>query len=262
MAANALVHTPSHVVGVRHIGLKDIGIALRQGFDDYRAKRGEMLFLGLIYPIVGLIAVGITFGRVDMLPLAFPLVAGLTLMGPPLASGFYELARRREHGLDAGWKHVLDVFKTPPFAHIAVLTLFMGALFGLWLLCAYAVYSATLGADPPADTLEFWTRLFGTPQGWAMIVVGNLVGLAFAMAALAVAAVSFPMLVDQRAGPLTAAETSLRVAAANPGTMIAWGLTVAFLLVLGSIPLFIGLAVVLPVLGYATWHLYTRAVER
>jgi uncharacterized membrane protein len=264
MAADALVHShsPSHLVGVRKIGFEDLKIALRQGFDDYRAKRGEMLFLGLLYPIVGLVACGITFGRVDLLPLAFPLVAGITLMGPPMASGFYELARRREQGEDAGWKYALDVFKNPPFASIAVLTLFMAALFGLWLLCAWAVYSATLGADPPGDTLEFWSRLFGSPQGWAMIVIGNLVGAAFAVAAMAVSAISFPMLVDRHHGPLTSAETSLRVTANNPVTMGTWGLIVAFLLVLGSIPLFIGLAVVLPVLGYATWHLYTRAVER
>jgi len=263
MAATTIVQTstPTHSVNVRRIGMEDLKIALRRGFADYRAKRGEMVFLGLIYPIVGLIACAITFERVDMLPLAFPLLAGVTLMGPPMASGFYELARRRERGEDAGWKHALDVLKTPPFSSIAILTLFVAALFGLWLLCAWGVYSATLGAEPPADGLEFWSRLFTTPQGWTMIVVGNLIGLGFAVVALAVSVISFPMLVDRRAGPLTAAETSLKAVTTNPVTFGTWGLMVAGLLVLGSIPLFIGLAVVLPVLGYATWHLYRRVVE-
>ncbi|MGC1304039.1 MAG: DUF2189 domain-containing protein [Caulobacteraceae bacterium] len=263
MAANAIVHapTPAHLVGVRRIGFEDLKIALQRGFADYRAKRGEMLFLGVIYPIVGLLACGITFERVDMLPLAFPLVAGITLMGPPLASGFYELARRRERGEDTGWKHALDVLKTPPFASIAILTLFTAALFGLWLLCAWAIYTVTLGIEPPTTAGDFWLRLFNTTEGWTMILVGNLIGLVFAIASLAVSAVSFPMLVDRRAGPLTAAETSLRAVAANPVAFGTWGLIVAGLLVLGSIPLFIGLAVVLPVLGYSTWHLYSRAVE-
>jgi uncharacterized membrane protein len=245
---------------VRRIGLADIRIALRKGLDDFRAERGELLFLGVIYPVVGLLACLLTF-RADLLPLAFPIAAGVSLMGPPLASGFYELARRRERGEDASWGRAFEVLKTPPFAAIAVLTAFVAALFGLWLLCAYGVYAATLGANPDTAA-NFWGSLFTTSDGWTMIVVGNLVGAAFALVVLIVSAVSFPMLVDRKAGPLTAAETSIRAVAKSPGTFALWGLTIAALLVLGSIPLFVGLAVVLPVLGYATWHLYTLAVVR
>jgi uncharacterized membrane protein len=247
-------------VEVRRIGMADVRIALRQGFDDFRAERGELLFLGVIYPVVGLLACLLTF-RTDLLPLAFPIAAGVSLMGPPLASGFYELARRREEGRDASWGRAFEVLKTPPFAAIVVLTAFVAALFGLWILCAYGVYAATVGATPELAA-NFWGSLFTTSAGWTMIVVGNLIGAAFAVVVLVVSAVSFPMLVDGRAGPLTAAETSLRAVAKSPGTFAAWGVTVGALLVLGSIPLFVGLAVVLPVLGYATWHLYTRAVVR
>lgn len=245
---------------VRKLKLEDLRIALAQGWDDYRAKRGEMIFLGLIYPVVGLLA-AVVFSRRDLLPMLFPLAAGLGLLGPALASGFYELARRRDAGEDPHWTCVFQVFRTPPFAAPAGLSALVFALFGLWLFTAYGLYVATLGADPPASA-AFWSRLFTTPQGWTLVVVGNLAGAAFSAVALAVSAVSFPMVVDGRAGPVTAAETSLRVARASPGAVVAWGLVVAGLLVLGSIPLFVGLAVVLPVLGYATWHLYTRAVER
>ncbi len=258
--------TPSHDIGLRHIGLEDLKIALAQGLDDYRAKRGELLYLGIIYPVVGLLAFLVAF-RADLLPLAFPLAAGISLMGPPVASGFYELSRRRERGEDPSWIDTLSIFKTPPFAGIAALTGAVGLLFGLWVLCAWAIYAATLGSAtggsaPPASAAEFMTRLFTTPAGWTLIVVGNLTGLVFAVLALAVSVISFPMLVDLRAGPFTAAETSLRAVAANPKTFAAWGLIVAALLVIGSIPLFVGLAVVLPVLGYSTWRLYTRVVER
>jgi len=257
--------TPSHEIGVRHIGLEDLKIALVQGLGDYRAKRGELLYLGVIYPVVGLLAFLVAF-RADLLPLVFPLAAGISLMGPPVASGFYELSRRRERGEDPSWIDTLAVFKTPPFAGIAVLTGCVGLLFGVWVLCAWAIYAATLGsatgAAPPATAAEFLSRLFTTPAGWTLIVVGNLTGLAFAIVALAVSVISFPMLVDRRAGPLTAAETSLRAVAANPKAFAGWGLIVAGLLVIGSIPLFVGLAVVLPVLGYSTWRLYTRVVDR
>jgi uncharacterized membrane protein len=248
---------PAPLVGVRRIGLEDLKIALAQGLDDYWAKRGELLYLGLIYPMVGVAAFMIAF-RADLLPLAFPLAAGISLMGPPVASGFYELSRRRERGEDPSWIDMLSIFKTPPFAGIAALTGCVGVLFAAW-----AIYAATLGgAGPPASAAEFLQRLFMTPAGWTLIIVGNLVGLVFAVAALSISVISFPMLVDLRAGPLTAAETSLRAVAANPRTFAAWGLIVAGLLVIGSIPLFVGLAVVLPILGYSTWRLYTRVVER
>ncbi len=248
-------------VGVRRIGLQDLKIALGQGLDDYWAKRGELLYLGLIYPVVGLVAFLMAF-RADLLPLAFPLAAGISLMGPPVASGFYELSRRRERGEDPSWIDTLSIFHTPPFAGIAVLTGFISLLFAAWVLCAWAIYAATLGTAPPASAGAFLTELFTTPAGWTLVIVGNLVGLAFAIAALAVSVISFPMLVDRRAGPLAAAETSLRAVAANPSTFAAWGLIVAALLVIGSIPLFVGLAVVLPILGYSTWRLYTRVVVR
>ncbi len=247
-------------VPIRRMSLDDIRIALRLGWADYCAKRGEIVFLGLIYPVVGLIACLATFER-DLWPLLFPLAAGISLMGPPLASGFYELARRRESGDDPRWVHAFDLFQSPRLWPIATLAAFVAALFAAWMGCAWAIYSLTLGAMAPTSGAEFLQRLFNTDAGWAMMIVGDGVGLLFAIAVLAVSAISFPMLVDGRVGALTAAETSLRAVIANPVVFAAWGLTVAGLLVLGSIPLFVGLAVVLPTLGYATWHLYRRAVE-
>ena len=104
--------------------------------------------------------------------------------------------------------------------------------------------------------------MFGTPEGWALIVIGNLVGLAFAALVLTLSVVSMPMLVDCDVDARTALDTSVRAVMMNKGPMARWGLIVAALLVLGSIPAFVGLAVVLPVLGYATWHLYAHTVVR
>ena len=93
-----------------------------------------------------------------------------------------------------------------------------------------------------------------------MIVVGIGVGFLFALLVLAISVVSFPLLLDRNAGIGTAVSTSMRAVAASPGTMALWGLIVAAGLVIGSVPLFLGLVVILPVLGHATWHLYRRVV--
>ena len=247
-------------VQIRRMTLEDIRFAMRAGWADYCDKRGELIFLGLIYPLVGLVAAFAAF-RQDLLPLLFPLAAGLSLMGPALASGFYELARRRETGEDSRWLHAFDLFSDRRFWPILMLTALVAVLFAAWMGCAWAIYALTLGANRATPGADFLQRLFTTAAGWEMMIAGDLVGLLFATIVLAVSAVSFPMLVDGKVGALTAAETSLRAALANPRVFAVWGLTVAVLLVLGSLPLFVGLALVLPTLGYATWHLYRRAVE-
>ena len=97
--------------------------------------------------------------------------------------------------------------------------------------------------------------------GWTLIFVGTGVGFLFAVVVLTISAISFPLLLDRDVGAAVALLTSIRVVAENPLTMALWGLIVAALLVIGSIPFFLGLTVVMPVLGHATWHLYRRAVE-
>jgi len=246
---------------VRRIKEADLRWALAEGWKDFREKRGDVIVLALIYPLVGLIAALMAFNG-KLLPILFPLVAGLSILGPAVASGFYEIARRREAGLEASWRHFLDPLRRPGRGGLAVLTAGLAVLFVLWLAVAWLIYSATMGALPPTGLMDFMGQLFTTPQGWAVIVLGYAVGLAFAIATLAASLVSFPMMVDKPVDPVTAIETSVHAMMENPMVTAQWGLRVAGLLVLGCIPAFIGLAVVLPVLGYATWHLYTRLITR
>ena len=126
---------------------------------------------------------------------------------------------------------------------------------------AQAIYVATFGYEAAAEIPDFARRVLTTPQGWWLIVIGCGVGFLFAVVALCVSVVSFPLMLDRHAGAGDAMVTSLRVAARNPIPMAAWGLIVAVLLFLGSLPLFLGLAVVIPLLGHATWHLYRKVVE-
>jgi len=246
---------------VRRIDAADVRAALADGYEDFKSKRGDLIFLGLLYPFVGLAAAWLALGN-QILPLLFPITAGISLLGPLAATGFYELARRREAGLESGWWHFLDVRKSPALDSIVVVAVILILLFGAWLLSAGLIYATFMGTTEPASVGAFLSELFTTSRGWTMMLVGNLVGLVFAVAAFAVSAVSLPLLIDHDVGAGAAIRTSIHAVRENPAVMTRWGITIAALLVLGSLPVFLGLSVVLPVLGYATWHLYTKVVDR
>jgi uncharacterized membrane protein len=245
---------------VRKIDMNDLREALRKGIDDFAACRSDVVFLCLLYPAIGGVLAFLAM-RGNMLPLVFPFVAGFALMGPVVGTGLYEMSRRRELGLPTDWATAFSVVKSPSFAAIFVLGLVLLAIFIVWLIAAHGIWAATLGPEPPASVGAFLREVLTTPAGWAMVLIGFGVGFLFAAAVLAISVVSFPLLLDRPVGMPAAVVTSFHVAVANPGPIAAWGLIVATALALGSIPVFLGLVVVLPVLGHATWHLYRRAVE-
>ena len=245
---------------IRTITLSDLGDALRKGWDDFSAMPSHAVFLTLIYPVVGIFLIGLAFGY-SVLPLLFPLAAGFALIGPVAAVGLYELSRRREAGLDSNWTHAFDVLRSSSLPAIGALGLILMGIFLAWLASAQALYQSLFGYLPPQSYTQFIQDIFTTRAGWSLIVWGNLIGFCFAVCALIVSAVSFPLLVDRDVGAAAAITTSVRVVTANPVTMAAWGLIVAALLFIGSLPAFMGLAVVMPVLGHATWHLYRKAVD-
>ncbi len=251
--------TPARPV-VRYITPTDLLQSLAQGLDDFSAMPSHAVFLCLIYPLLGLGLISLASGY-SMLPLAFPIAAGFALIGPLAAIGLYELSRRREAGLDTSSTHAFDVLHSPSLGAIVALGLLLMAIFLVWLAVAEAIYVANFGYAAPASIRHFVEAVFTTIPGWNLIVVGTGVGFLFAALVLAISAVSFPLLLDRDVGAAVALLTSIRVVIANPLTMALWGLVVAALLVIGSLPLFLGLTVVMPVLGHATWHLYRKAVE-
>jgi uncharacterized membrane protein len=245
---------------VRKIGVSDLRDALRLGWEDFKAIPTHAVVLCVIYPVLGFVLFRLTVGY-SVLPLLFPLAAGFTLIGPFAALGLYELSRRRERGEEAAAWDAMRVLRAPSFGAILELGVLLLVLFGTWIATADAIYIATFGHTPAANIPDFARRVLTTPQGWSLIIVGCGVGLLFAVVSLCVSVVSFPLMLDRHASAIDAIRTSLRAVTENPYPMAVWGVIVAVLLVIGSLPFFIGLAVVLPVLGHATWHLYRKLVE-
>ena len=244
---------------VRTIGAADLKDALVKGFDDFKAMPTFALFLVIIYPIIGLVLFRVVFGH-DLLPLAFPLIAGFTLLGPLAAIGLYQMSRLREQGLGVSLE-ALKLHRHASIGAIVTLGIVLLAIFFAWLVTAQAIYHLIFGNAVPASIAEFARQVFTTSAGWTLIFVGCGVGFVFATVVLTISVMSFPMLLDKNVDAATAVRTSVRAVLANPMTMAMWGLVVAGGLVIGALPFLIGLAIVLPVLGHSTWHLYRKVVE-
>ncbi len=256
-----IAHTDTRpaLPSIRRITIADLWDALGKGFHDFSANPSFAVLLAVIYPIIGLLLGRLAFGY-DVLPLLFPLVAGFALIGPIAAIGFYELSRRREQGVEVSWTDTLGVFQSHSVGPIVTLGLGLMLVFLVWLAIADAIYVQIFGYTTPPSIEAFARQILATPSGSRLIIVGNAVGFFFALLVFVISVVSFPLLLDRNVGASTAIVTSVRAVLANPLTMAVWGLIIAVALVIGAIPFFFGLAVVLPVLGHSTWHVYRKVV--
>ena len=260
ISSPALAVAGTEPLKVRSISPDDIKDVLAKGFDDFWEKPSHLVFLGIIYPLAGIFLGRLAIGY-DVLPLLFPLIAGFALVGPFAAIGLYEISRRRELGLDTSWVHALDVLRSPSRGAILELGIIQMMIYFAWLVAAMLLYQATFGDSFPESITGFLREVFTTSHGWALIILGNLIGFLFAVAVLTISVVSFPMLVDRNVNVGIAVKTSIRAVVANPVTMAFWGLVVTAGLIVGCLTLFVGLAVVMPILGHATWHLYRKVVD-
>jgi uncharacterized membrane protein len=244
---------------IRRIGIADLRDVLARGFDDFGANRTDVIFLCVFYPAIGLLLASLAAEH-RMLPLLFPLISGFALVGPFAGVGLNEMSRRRELGIGKGWMDAFRVLQSPSIGAIFLLGLVLAGIHLAWLIVAYTIYKATIGPQPLASANTFLHEVFLTTPGHQMIVVGIGAGFLFAVVVLVISSVAFPLLLDRQVGIETAVKTSIQAARANPGPMAVWGMIIAAGLVIGSIPLFVGLIVILPVLGHSTWHLYRKMV--
>jgi uncharacterized membrane protein len=258
------IHHPDEAVRprpvIRRIAIADLKDVLAKGFQDFAAYRTDVIFLCVLYPIVGLVMARLVFGQ-GLFQLLFPIASGFALVGPFVSIGLYEMSREHEQGAPVSWITAFQVLRSRSAGAIAVLGIGLAAIFLLWLYAAQAIYNATLGPELPQSIGVLVHDVAATPGGWALIGVGVGVGFVFALVVFVATIVSFPLLLDRRdIGIDVAIGTSIRAVAANPGPMAVWGLIVAAGLAVGSIPFLIGLAFVIPILGHATWHLYRKLI--
>ena len=246
---------------VRRIGPEDCLAALTEGFDDFISMPTYPVFVGLFYGVAG-IAIAAFSSLGNAVHLMFPLAAGFAIIGPFVAIGLYEMSRRRERGLPVRWRDAFATLGSPASPSILAFGLLLFAIFAAWIWAADLLYVWLYGPNPPAAAMPFLKDVLTSDRGWTLIVVGGLVGFCFAALALCISVVSIPLMLDRDVGLVPALEASLRTTRDNPLAVALWGLIVAVALVLGSVPLFFGLAVVMPVLGHATWRLYRKAIER
>jgi uncharacterized membrane protein len=171
------------------------------------------------------------------------------------------MSRCRELGLDTSWGHVVDAVRSRSIFPILLLGLFLFMIFLSWIFAAISLFATLFGTVPPKSFATLIALILDTPQGWKLIGLGTAIGFIFAVAAFSISVISFPLLLDRDVGALLAVQTSVRAMLANPFTMAVWGLIVATFLVAGYFLMFVGLALAVPILAHASWHLYRRVVE-
>ncbi|MFN3719411.1 MAG: DUF2189 domain-containing protein [Rhizobium rhizophilum] len=244
---------------IRRIAVSDVFSALREGYEDFREKPSHYAFVALIYPIAGAMMIGWSAG-VELLPMVYPLLTGFALLGPLLALGLMEISRRQELGQPANWSDVLSLRKSPSLPALLMMSAYLVTLFMVWLVMSRGLYLSMIGDYPGPGVFAFASGVFDHPNAWAFLFWSNGIGFLLALVALMISLVAFPMLLDRDCGAASAVGTSVRASLANPVPVAVWGLMVAGLLAIGMATLLVGLIVIVPVLGHATWHFYRRLV--
>jgi uncharacterized membrane protein len=243
---------------VRRITAADVAEALARGLRDFQAAPLYGLLLGGIYAAGGLLIV-LLVTALGMVYLAYPLAAGFALIGPFVAVGLYEVSRRREAGAKPTLRDVWSAMVgRSEVGWMAFVTLFV---FILWMYQVRFLMALFLGLNASfANLQQFITVVLTTNEGLLFLMVGNLIGAALSLILFSLTVVSFPLLLDRDVDFITAMITSVRAVVASPVPMIGWAAVIVVLLIVSSLPFFLGLVVTLPVLGHATWHLYRRIV--
>ena len=248
-------------IQIRKIGMQDLWQSLREGWEDYGEKPfSSFTLLALYYPFFVLVFTLTSLGQ-NLQYLVFPMVAGFTLLGPVIAIAFFEMSRHREAGQKMRWRKAFGFIHTSSFATILALSFLMTLLYVGWLYMAEILYFSLFAATPPSSVADFLNQLVTTRHGGALIFYGNFIGFLFAYAAMALSVVAFPLALDKPVTSITAVLVSVKAFTSNVVVLAAWGIIVAVIMLLGTALFFIGLAVALPVLGHATWHLYRKIVK-
>ncbi|MBD3763730.1 MAG: DUF2189 domain-containing protein [Rhodobacterales bacterium] len=245
--------------GIRQVTRADVLAALGAGWRDFRRASQFGLFFSAVYVAGGwLVFYALTVN--GALWWTLPAAAGFPILGPFVAVGLYEVSRRLEAGRPLDWPCVLSVIWRERGRQIPSMAAVVVIFFLFWNFLAHMIFALFLGLEVMTNVSSS-LGVFLTPNGLMMLAVGSAVGAVFAGVLFAITVVSLPLLLDREIDFVTGMITSFDTVTENPVVMLGWGATIGVLLFLGMVPGFLGLFVVLPVLGHATWHLYRRALD-
>jgi uncharacterized membrane protein len=244
---------------VRNIAIADLRDCLATGIADFRRAPLYGLFFGAVYAFAGLLIVASVF-QFGMPYLAYPLAIGFSLIGPFIAVGLYEVSRRLEAGRPLDWPGILRVIYDQRRRELSWMGFVVLFVLWIWLYQVRLLIALFLGSRATIDLGRFLHVVVSTPEGLTFLAIGHLVGAFLALVLFSVTVIACPLLLDRNVDFVTAIVTSVKTVATSPLPMILWGLMVVVLILVASLPAFLGLLVVLPVLGHATWHLYRRAI--
>lgn len=244
---------------VRSIRFADVTDALASGIRDFQRAPIYGLVFGALYALGG-IATVLTASALNMLYLTYPLAAGFALIGPLVCIGLYEVSRLLERGEPLSWGRVFDAIRAQMGQEIGWMSFVVLFVLIVWLYQVRLLLALFLGSESIATMRDFVSVVLTTAQGWTFLAVGNVLGAVLSVVLFSLTVVSFPMLLDRKVDFITAMITSVRAVGENPVPLLLWAAIIAVLLMLASMPFFLGIVLVLPVLGHASWHLYRRLV--
>ncbi len=227
---------------------------LKLGIRDTVKFPGSSLAYGLFIFLISLVTIGglILLGYDYIL---LPALAGFMVMGPAIAVGLYEKSLLLAQGHRPKLVDMVLVHARSP-GQILFIGVVLMLVVMLWLRAAFLLYALFFGMIPFAGFDQVLTTMFTTPQGWGLLVVGSATGGLFAAFSFAISAFSIPMLMHERKDALTAMGVSMAMAWSNKRLAIVWGAIVIALFALSLLTALVGLIVVFPILGHATWHAY------
>lgn len=256
--ASMVEASPPPIVGKVTYG--DLGAVLKEGWQDFRRAPAFGLFFASFFVIGGWL-IFLQLDYVERSLWIIPTAFGFPLLAPFLAVGLYCVSRRLETGMPLVWSEIVGLVFREKDRQMPSMAVVIIMIFLFWIFIAHMIFALFLGLAPMTNILTEWQTTIFSPDGIKMLAVGSLVGAVLGLILYALTVISLPLLLDREIDFITAMITSWHLVVSNPGPMLVWAVLIALLVVLALIPGFLGLFVVMPVLGHASWHLYRRAVK-
>ncbi len=259
MGDSATITTPAAKPVANSITTADIRTAFSLGVRDFKSAPAYGLFFGVFYAGAGWLIIALLL-LLDINYYVWPMATGFAMVAPFVAAGLYDVSRRLERDEPLSWNAVLTSVRTGGGHSLGWMVLVTTFAYIIWLDIAIALYVIFYGLEPLSFS-NLVVAIFTTPKGMAFFLLGNLLGAVLGTAVFSISAISFPLLFDRDVDFVTAMITSVKLVTGSPKPMLMWCLIITALLGVSLVTVFVGLLVVLPILGHSTWHLYRRGVR-